>query len=395
MPIPSLTHTPVSDAPTGNAQKSTSSSTNPLVPFTRSAKWHVETSNTDAITLTANAITRNYPITSYGYLSGIMITATASGGVAGGTNAVYFEDAPWSVFSQVIVQDTNGTALFQLSGYNSYLAMKYGSYRLFAPDGSALTSIYTKPTSGNFSFILVIFFEFGQDGLGCLPNMDASARYNLQLTIAAGVKVGASTGPVYTTAPGTAVTTLTLTVEILARGKPPAQDMFGNQNSISPPGVGTAQYWTDSILLPSMANGKNTPQLTRVGNVIRNHILVFRNTNGTRASAEGADVPAAIEFDWDAGQRFVINTATARLIFGYMVFGQDVPNGVIIFPYTTDPNKLALSEFGDEWMGTVGATKLLLQFTTTAAAGSLDVITNDIVPASATIYQAPALAIGG
>lgn len=394
-----------SDAPAGQQKKGAASSVATL-PFARASKWHIEQSNTQVVTGSATSQVFNFPIASYGYLSGILITVVSSGGNL--TAATAFEDAPWSVLSQIQISDVNGVPIHQLSGFHEYLAMKFGGYRLFPPDGygsgtagalinelnsfayQSVVASGSAGVAGQFKFILPIFFEFGVDGLGCLPNMDASARYNLQLTVA-GYTATSSTGPVYTAVTGTTPpTTLTITVEILARSQPPAQDMFGNVNSTTPPAVGTVAYWTAQTA-SGLANGANTVQLTRVGNLIRHHIMVFRNTNGTRASAEGADVPALFEFDWDVGQRYVANTATLRYVFGYMSYGFDVPNGVIVFPNTLDPDKLPIGEYGDEWLGTVGATKFTMRYTTTAGGGSMTVLTNDIVPASSQVYQAPAL----
>ena len=164
--------------------------------------------------------------------------------------------------------------------------------------------------------------------------------------------------------------------------------MFNNQNSTSPPAVGTVQYWTNQTA-SGLANGANTIQLSRVGNLIRNHIFVFRDTNGTRITGETAGtVPTLFEMDWDTGQRYVANVATLRYIFGYCLYGYDLPNGCIVLPNTTDPDKLPFSEYGDEWLGTVGATKFTLRFTTTAGNGSLSILTNDLVPASPQVYQA-------
>lgn len=421
MPVP-IAPTP-SDAPVGQ-QKKGSASNIARVPFARASKWHIEQSNVQSgISLAAaNAQVFNFPVTSYGYLSGLLITVQASGGVTS-TNAAPWEDAPWSVLSQVQLSDVNGVPIFQLSGFNAYLAAKYGGYRPFAPDVNARGAVsdgnatqtllssggppganFTSPngayfqpvqTSGNFKFILPIWLEFGMDGMGCLPNMDASARYNLQLTVVGGsLTPNASTGPVYSAGVFTTNPTLSITVEALCRSQPPATDMFGNQNSVSPPAVGTVQYWTAQTA-SGLANGANTIQLTRVGNLIRHHILVFRNTNGTRATAETTDMPALFEFDWDVGQRYVANLATYRFFNGYVVYGLDDPNGVITLPNTLDPDKLPFSEFGDEWVGTVGATKLTLRFTAGAANGSLTILTNDIVPASAQVYAAPALQVAG
>lgn len=388
-----------SDAPVGQQKKGAADQV-AQIPFARSSKWHREQGNNYSnITInTTTPGTFNFPIPSYGYLSALYLTVIASGG--SGTAAVYYEDAPWSLIQSLVVSDVNGVPIYQLPGYSAFLAAKYGGYRLFPPDGSTTTfgggttstapgntPVFYQATSGNFGFILPIFFEFGRDGLGALPNMDASARYNLQVVLASAT-ANANTGPVYTTAPS-AYPTVTMQLESLHRSQPPATDIYGNQNSISPPAVGTVQYWTQQTF--SSLNGAQTLQLARVGNLIRNHILVFRDpgTTPTRAVAESTDMPPSIEFDWDVGPRFINDVATERLI-AYQSYGFDVPKGVVAYPNTLDPDKLAFSEFGDEWMSTVGATKLGLRFTP-AASVNLTVMTNDIVASSGQVYAAPML----
>ena len=387
MPTSAMTAAP-SDAPVGQ-QKKGSASNVALIPFARSSKWHIEQGNSVAgiVINSANPGTFNFALPSYGYLSAVLLTVQATGGT--GTAAVAYEDAPWSVISSLLLTDVNGVPIVQLSGYHAYLAAKFGGYRLFGLDISAITSVYqgVQP-NGNFNFILPIYLEFGRDGMGCLPNMDASARYNLQVILASGV--ASASGPLYTTAP-TGFPTLSMQVEVLCRSQPPATDMYGNQNSITPPAVGTVQYWTAQTF--SSLVGAQTIQLSRVGNLIRNQILVFRDTsNGTRNTANASDLPPTLEYDWDAGQRFISNLATQRLIT-FMGYGYDCPNGVISYPNTTDPDKVNISEYGDEWMPTVGATKLTLRFTPAASVG-LTVLTNDIVPASSMVYQAAALSQG-
>lgn len=424
MPV-GISPTP-SDAPVGQ-QKKGGASSQALIPFARSSKWHTEISNTQSgIALTgASSQVFNFPIASYGYLSAIFITLQASGG-SGASSPVYFEDVPWSILSQVQLSDVNGVPLFQLSGFHAYLAAKYGGYRLFPPDavlkgasgdanaaqtvissGGAVSGTLTGPnglyfsypsaTTGNFKCILPIWLEFGNDGLGCLPNMDASARYNLQLTIPGAPYTNSASGPFAVSGTqATTVPTLSITVTILARSQPPASDMFGNANSTTPPAVGTVQYWTAQTA-SGLANGANTIQLTRVGNLIRNHVLVFRNgsTNPPRQNAETTDMPSIFEFDWDVGQRYVCGLDVLRFWQAYTSYGMDIPNGVIVLPNTLDPDKLPISEYGDEWMGTVGATKLTLRMTTGAGGGSCTILTNDIVPASGQVYQAPVLLTQG
>jgi len=418
-----LTSTP-SDGPVGQQKKGSASSV-ATIPFARASKWHIEQSNVTSVAITTASAQQvlNFPIASYGYLSAVLVTIQGSA-ITSNTAITPFEDAPWSYLSQVQLSDVNGVPIFQLSGFHAYLAAKYGGFRLFAPDniingassdgnaaktlignggppGGALTGpnglYYSPPTTasvGAFKFILPIWLEFGLDGLGCLPNMDASARYNLQLTIPGSPLLGAAGGPIYAVQTAGTAQTLTITVEALCRSQPPAQDMFGNMNSVSPPAVGTVQYWTAQTLT-GMGSGQQTIQLTRVGNLIRNHILVFRDSGNTpRATAESTDMPSSIEFDWDVGQRYVANVGTYRFFNGYTVYGFDEANGIIVLPNTLDPDKLPLSELGDEWLGTVGATKLTLRYTQLAGTMSLSVLTNDIVPASSQVYQAPSLQYG-
>lgn len=419
MPVPIATVP--SDAPVGQDKKGSAQSVQPL-PFGRASKWHVENGGTFTVSLSATSAQQvvNIPIPSYGYLSGLLITVQGSA-ITSNSAITPFEDAPWSYLSQVQVSDVNGVPIHQLSGFHTYLAFKYGGYRYFpfdnilkgaSSDGNAAQSLlssggapgsvltgpnggyYSPPTTasaGAFKFILPVWFEFGLDGMGCLPNMDASAKYQLQLTIPGNAIVGAAGGPVYAVQTAGTAQTLTITVEAVCRSQPPATDMYGNPNSTTPPAVGTIQYWSAQTV-SSLGSGQQTVQLTRVGNLIRNHILVFRDSGNTpRATAESTDMPNSIEFDWDSGQRYIMNLGSFRLFNGYAVYGMDEPNGCVLIPNTLDPDKMAGSEYGDEWMATVGATKLTLRFTNLAGTQSLTVLTNDIVPASGQVYQAPAL----
>lgn len=380
-----------SDAPVGQQKQDGGNTPQKVVPFARASKWHTEQGDSRsgiAINVAAPG-TFNFPIPSYGYLSAVLLTVTASGGT--GTTAVAYEDAPWSMIQQILLTDVNGTPIMQLSGYHAYLASKFGGYRLFGLDATSLTSIFQPvQTSGNFKFVLPIYLEFANDGLGVLVNTDASARYNLQVILASGV--AAATGPVYTTAP-TGFPTLSLQVEAIFRSRPLAVDMFGSRNSTTPPALGTIQYWSAQTF--SALSGAQTLQLTRVGNLVRNHILVFRdNANGTRATAETSDLPTgAVQFDWDSSPRYIENVATRRLI-EFLSGGYDMPQGVMMYRNTFDPDKIAVSEYGDEWLSTVGASKLTLRFTPAASVG-LTVLTNDVVPAGTQVFQTGALVTQG
>lgn len=381
-------------------------------PFNRAAQRHVEQGNVvSGVALNVSSPgTFNFSIPSYGYLEAVFITFAGTGGVGAAT---FFEDAPWSAFTNVVLNDVNGSPVFgPFSGYQAHLCSQYGGYRPYpenpviaatdsatgpAPFGQTIqygpstpvatgnTPLYfASAANGNWNAILPIWLAFGRGGLGALPNMDASSRYNLQLTIGSGLT--ATTGPIYTTQPATTVPTMTIAVEALCRAQPLAADIYGTQNSTTPPAEGTIQYWTQQTF-PQLS-GAQTIQLARVGNVIRNHILVFRDgtSPNSRVTAESSDMPPVIQFDWDSLPRYIEFLGTARMR-AWTTSGINLPAGVVVYENTSDPENVQGAEVGDYWMTTVGQSKLVLRFTP-ANPVNLTVLTNDFVPTSGEIYAA-------
>ena len=363
-----------------------------VVAFSRSGKKHIEQGQTQnmASGSWAAGFTQTFQVPTYGYMSELILTLNGTGGVNGTKTVAGSADAPWNLFSNILLTDVNGTPIINLDGYGWYLARLLGGYKNYRPDQSSygFSAINSGSSgTGNFLFKDEFPIEFATDGLGCLPNMDASAQYRLNLTYnGPNTFYAGSSG-----APGT-VPSVSALLELVARNRPPATDAYGNAQATQPPAAGTVQYWTSQTF--NIVSGQNTIQFTRVGNLIRNHILVFRDSSGTRAGADsGGTTPTVLEFDWDAGIRYKANVDTLRQR-DYEAYGFDVPAGVIALPNTTDPTGFPGHEYGDEWMPTVGSTLLNLQFTTTAA-GTLQVITNDIVPGSGSVYSAPSLNVIG
>jgi hypothetical protein len=357
-----------------------------IVPFARAAKKHIELGQT-FVTPSPWGGSIQADVPSYGFLSGVCVTINAAGG-SGTATVTAKEDAPWSVIKNILFSDTNGAPIFNLDGYSAFLAMKYGGIFLFSVDGTtfAFSAVVTGANaSGNFKIKVYIWQEFSRDGLGVLANGDASAKYHLNISLGAPADV-------YGVAP-TNPPTLNTSIELLARSKPNQTDAFGKQQQVLPPSPGTIQYWTAQTF--AVNNGQNTCQFNKVGNMIRNHILIFRATSdGTRATAEsGGVVPGSIEFQWDAGDIVNCNVDTLRSN-SYAITGIVPPNGVIPFLYTADTDSYAGAEYGDDWIPTVASTKLQIKFNSTAA-GSLLVVTNDLVPGDGNIFAAPLMQIGG
>lgn len=352
-----------------------------LVPFARAAKPHREQGSTQSQPTWAASFQQQFNVPTYGYLREVDLTTTASGGVNGTKTVVASPDAPYNIFQNILLTDVNGTPIWNLPGYSSYLARALGGYKTYRPDQSTFgfSAVSTGASgTGNFKYKAELPVEFAQDGLGCLPNMDASAQYRLTLTYTDPLTFFNSSAAAE---PGT-IPALSTLLEGSYRNRPAASDAYGNPQETQPPAAGTVGYWTSQVF--SVTNGSNTLQLARVGNIIRNHILVFRDASGSRANADSTTVtPVVIEFDWDSGIRYLVNVDTQRQA-NYELYGFDVPAGVVAFPNTGDNGSQGY-EYGEEWLPTVGSTKLTLKFTSSAA-GTLEVITNDFVPAGNGVY---------
>src|SRR6266567_4455360 len=168
---------------------------------------------------------------------------------------------------------------------------------------------------------------------------------------------------------------LATTLEALMRSEPASADAFGQPQQTKPPASGSISYWTSQSF--QVAAGSNTLLLTRVGNLIRNQILVFRDAGGSRANADSTGVtPTVLEYQWDGSQRYILNVDTLREL-AYEYIGYDADAGVIPLQNTLDNDGIPINESGNEWMQTLGSTKLGLRFAS-AAAGTLQVITTTL-----------------
>lgn len=349
-----------------------SSATPGANPFLRSSRLLL-VGDTTTFSNIAFGTTINPIIPAEGFLEGIMLTISTSGG--SGTSVAGTADAPWNVIKQITLADSAGNNLYNLDGYAAYMAQQYGALYPFRADVDATGFTAISTTTGDFSFQLFIPQRFGRDGLGCLKNGDTSAAYQLAIQFNA-------SSAVYSTAPST-MPTIAVKVECLIRSNPPSVDPFGNANTLSPPANGTAQYWT-SQSVSGIIVGANTIQMLRLGNLIRNHLLIFRDTTGARTAA----IPTTLTLSLNS-QQIITNVNAASLQnLAYRETGNATYQGVIPLLYTIDPTQFALAEFGDSYMITNLQTNLKLSFTGNVA-GSLQIVTNDIIsPDVAALYAA-------
>jgi len=308
-----------------------------------------------------------FDVPAFGYLRNIWLLVEGSGGAIG--TGVLAGDAPFNVLQQVALLDVNGAPIVgPYNGFQLYLINKWGGYQFLQdPDGQPNFSNTINPV-----FAVRIPVEISaKTALGSLSNMNSSANYKVQLAIAASTTFLSSVG------------TATLPV-VRVRGwleawtlpQPTSRD--GLPQATLPPLHGTAQYW--SVFNKQIAAGENTIILPRVGNQIRNLILVYYD-DSTPAVRISTEYPDPLRLNWDARQ--LLNEARSyrqQVMFErYGNVGLDT--GVFVYDFAHD----AVGHPGGEddghlWLRTVQATRLEFVGTWTGSGGTLQVLTNDVAP---------------
>lgn len=341
----------------------------PIIPFTHAAHEHVEPAFDVSTQMTGNTIQLGpFDVPAFGYLRNIWILVEGSGGVIGA--GVLAGDAPYNVLQNVALLDVNGAPIFgPFNGYQVYLANKWGGYQFLQdPDAQPNFSSSINPV-----FALRIPVEISaKTGLGALSNMNASANYKVQLSIAASTTFlstavgGGGTLPVIRTRGYLEAWTLP---------NPTSRD--GLPQATMPPLHGTAQYW--SVFNKSIVSGENTIILPRVGNQIRNLIAVYYNDDSPSVR-NSTEYPDPLRVNWDARQ--LLNEPRAYrqqdMFERYGNVGLDT--GVFVYDFCHD----AVGHPGGEddghlWLRTVQATRLEL-VGTFSGAGTLQILTNDVAP---------------
>lgn len=347
-----------------------------LAPFTRGAMKHTEPFEDVAAVATANgAAITSLDIPSFGYLRGIWILVNATGGAHGGATVAAKEDSPFSAVSNIVLADVNGAQIVgPIDGYDLFLINLIGGYLGQDP---RLTNAYAAvDTNGNFKFLLWIPLEICErDALGSMANQNASSTYKLSLNY--GI-----TANIYSTAPDTQPS-VRVRLWLAAWTQPTPTDLSGNPQAEVPPAFGTTQFWTRAQF--NLNSGAQTVRLTRVGNVIRSVIGIFRTTAPARNTA---DLPDPMQLQLEG--RIVQNIGIDLLRF--IDWEQSVtplaendatnpnPAGVFAFNFDTDLAGKSGNEMRDLWVPTSQATRLEL-VGSFGAAGTLTIITNDIAPA--------------
>lgn len=351
----------------------------PLVlpnPFVRASEEQFFPFDDRSIQMTAASIAVGpVSIPGTGFLRHVVLMVEATGGVGGAANVAAHEDSPWRAIRDISLTDTNGAQIVgPLDGYELFLANRWGVYAFEAdPEQNPLFSNVASGAgaSGNFSFMLRVPVEIaGRDALGALPNQNDANTYKLNYTVAPSAQV-------YTTAPATTLPTLRIRLGLEAWAPPGPADQRGVPNITVPPAMGTTQNWTRTQI-PVNA-GETRQKLPRVGQLIRNIILIHRDTaTGLRSTTSLPD-PFRVELDrnvllneWRNYRRMLMRERHTQALDAW-------DTGVIVLGFTHDLDYKPGNEMRDLYLPTTGATSLEI-LGTVGAAGTWTVLTNDVAP---------------
>ncbi|MFI5534707.1 hypothetical protein ACIA8O_39855 [Kitasatospora sp. NPDC051853] len=349
-----------------------------LVPFTRAAHEHIEPMVDVTQALGATSVAMGpWDVPAYGYLRNIVLDIQASGGSGAGVTAT--EDSPWSAISEIALIDVNGAPIVgPFSGYDLYLANKYGGYA-FGSDPKA-TPMYSavSGTGGNWRMLLRVPVEISaREGLGALPNANAASTWKLRITLA-------PSNQIYGVAPST-LPSVRVRAYLDAWSQPPQTDLKGNATAQQPPAIGTTSYWSKTTI--PVNSGFNTLRLPRMGSLIRNLIFVFRDGSGTRSGgATGFPDPASLYWDTRLLKTYGRDVWRHEMFrkTGYSGTAEAVnglDNGVFVEDYIHDFDGKLGGELRDQYLGTTQSTRFEISGNFTSS-GTLTVITNDVAAAS-------------
>lgn len=337
------------------------------LPFVSSAHEHVEPAFTLTVTPGA-ALQQLNPIDipAYGYLRYILLEVTAAGGTGGAMSA----DGPWNLFQQITLQDVNGSNIYgPIDGYAAYITNLLGGY---AARNNPVDSPWFVGTAPNPAFYLRIPIEIcRKDGLGALANQNSAANYKLTLAINTLATLMGAPSP---------VPTFTIRGWLEAWTLPAGMDNRGRPQAQVPPLLGTGQYWS-SRLQSGIVIGANTIPWTRLGNLIRTMGFIARDGSGVRSAGV---FPDPFQWNWDG---MMIRNESQRYaqqdVYEKTQGVVALPAGVFCLPFNHGGGNATLGdEDPDLWLPTTQSSRISIDGTSTAA-GSVQVLTNEVAPIEA------------
>lgn len=333
-----------------------------VVPFVVGSNLYREAPfATIAQLLDANSHENVVNVTPGGFLRGIVMQVTSTGGVLG--SGVLATDAPWSIVSSVALEDiSGGPVLYPMSGFAAMCVQKY----LRPWDGDPAKRPDFSNTI-NPAFTLRLSVEL-RDTLCVLANTDARAQYRLRFTVAP-----LNPGLLGTTGTATAPTS-TFNLYFSSWSQPDAHDLLGNSIAPTPDGLIASRFVMHEI--PILNGGSNVIRHTLMGNELRGILWIFRTSAGVRTNLTDANA-GPIDFRLD--NRRLWKMRPSQIVEEMNWFYEQIGNGtqtrdtgVYVIPRFRDPGRL----IGEYWLQTVEQSLLQAEFSggDIGANGTLEIV---------------------
>ena len=377
-----------SDTAGGTGQSQSRNGRGGFVPFVRASAEHTEPVGYDVSTVMTTSVQTlpDIVVPAYGFLRSILLVVTSTPGT-GATSATAVEDNPFNALQNIVLQEPNGAQICSFpSGYDLYLANKFGGYRFSTDARNSPNYSVTLGTSAGFGFVLRIPVEVcNRDALGSLPNQNSGALFRVKLNLNNIASVFGGTVP---NGPNVRIRAY------MEAWDQPEDSTDGVANQTAPPAVNTTQYWSRQDF-PVNAGTANI-RLTRMGNYIRNLIFVFRSGAGSR-SGNDANFPDPATLYYDTrpldtqsraqwlerqmekygyvGAIARTNSAAGTAIPADSGSGRD--NGVWPYDFCHEFTGQVGSENRSLWLPTWSSTRFEIGGAW-GASGTLSVLTNDV-----------------
>jgi hypothetical protein len=308
--------------------------------------------------LDANSHETVVNVTPGGFLRGLTMQVTSTGGVIG--SGVLQGDSPWSIISTASLEDiSGGPIIYPQGGFAHAMNQKYLRPWAGDPTKRAVFSNTINP-----SFTLQLFTEV-KNTLAVLANTDARAQYRFRYTLAPGNATSGPTG-LTSTAP-TTQPTVTIKLYIESWAQPDLQDLLGNTIEQIPDGLVCSRFLMHELPVTTAAN--NVIRETLTGNELRGLVLTFRNGNALQTRYDLTDTGCGpIDFRLDSRREWKRNPSqlTEAMASFYTQLGNGVwtrETGVFVIPrFAGSPEPGSNDSQGEYWLQTVEQSLLQLEF---------------------------------
>lgn len=334
----------------------------PIVPFDEAA--HIILTEGPKWTFTPGASSTKLepkPLLADGFLKRIIFEVkTVTEGTEGGSPAGS-EDYPFNIIERMFMRDNGGHPIFELSGFNAFLSNLFGGYA-GSPDPRNDPDYSASLKKPNFSLYVPV--EIAPTGFGALANMSQSAPY----LVGCEINPKATIWSKLETAPEIEITAWQESWDL-----PEPADQAGTPQTQYPPFEGTTQFWSEQANV-KLSAGENQTFFTRMGNMIRTHILVARHS-GARSEKV---IPNPFRIQWDRVELMQCSTELQRKRMQEMIDHMvERPSGVYAFMYSAGEGRMAGGNQTNLWLPTVNATRFELKGNSPEA-GEVTIITNDV-----------------